>query len=316
MFANTSTGALASAYSENLGDTALLSQTKLALNYWFDNDFIPSDCIMFGGIAKKNCPCGTPGFWCKNWFNQAIRVPSLIGDTCLLLRSQLTTSQKASCTKIQARSFQKIGGMTGANLLDMSSIGISLSLLNDDPVLLQNALNKFYNGVFINPMTFGDGIQSDGSFMQHAGLLYNGNYGKDYINALISVFIETKGTSLVPSREVQIAFETLLSGSEWMIMADAKLNKLLWQYSAIGRMISFKYPDKMSSGGVAIDIKKVEKSAEGWDTEAALDAITNRLSASHAKNSNQGDLIGTRYFYNADYMVNSGVTICLFESMC
>ncbi|KAI7894164.1 galactose mutarotase-like domain-containing protein [Mucor mucedo] len=194
--------------------------------------------------------------------------------------------------------------MKGANLLDISSIGISLSLFKNDSSLLRNALTKFYNGVFINSNTFNDGIQSDGSFMQHGGLLYNGNYGKDFINSMISVFIETKGTNLVPPREAQIAFETLLSGSEWMIMADSKLNKLLWQYSSVGRMISFKYSDEMSTGGVAINIKKLKESAEGWDTEAVLDKITDRLNSSHVKNANQGNLVGTRYFYNADYMIH------------
>lgn len=265
---------------------------------------------MFGGEANKKCPCGTPGLWSENWFNQAIRVPSLVGDTCLLLKNYLSPNQIASCVKIQSRAFQQVKSMKGANLLDISSIGISLSLFRNDSALLKNALTKFYDGVFINSGTLQDGIQSDGSFMQHGGLLYNGNYGKDFINSLIAVFIETKGTSLIPPRKVQIAFEILLSGSEWMIMADSKLNKLLWQYSAVGRMISFKYSDEMSTGGVAIDLEKVKESAEGWDTEAALDAITNRLSSSHNKNANQGNLVGTRYFYNADYMVR-GNTACL-----
>lgn len=278
------------------------------MDYWLNNDFVPLDCVASGGVAGKKCPCGTPGLWNKNWFDQVILVPDLIGDTCLLLKEKLSTSQRASCTAIQARAFDKITGKTGANLLDISSIGISMGLLDDDPVLLQTALNDFYGGVFINPVTAGDGIQSDGSFMQHAGLLYSGNYGKDYINDLISVFVETKGTSLVPSRAVQTAFETLLSGSEWMIMADSKLNKLLWQYSVIGRMISFKYSDEMASGGVAIDIAKIEESSEGWDTEVVLDVITDRLSAAHDEDANQGDLIGTRYFYNADYLVSSDIS--------
>lgn len=306
-YANILTGSLATAYLADPTDTSLLTKTKLALDYWFENDFEPLDCMTQGG--KKDCPCGTPGFWNKNWFNQVIQVPGLIGDTCLLLKENLSTSQTASCTKIQARAFNNIANRTGANLLDIASIGISLSLLKDDADLLEDALTKFYNGIFINPVIAGDGIQSDGSFMQHDGLLYSGNYGKDYINQLVSTFMETKGTDLVPSDEVQEAFKTLLSGSEWMIIADAKLNKLLWQYSVIGRMISFKYSDKQASGGVAIDFTKVEKSSKGWDTEASFYAITDRLSAPHVGDANQGDLVGTRYFYNADYMVNSNIML-------
>ncbi|KAI8059771.1 galactose mutarotase-like domain-containing protein [Thamnidium elegans] len=221
------------------------------------------------------------------------------------------SSQLASCTKIQARAFAKVTSklrtisvLTGANLLEVSSIGINLALLNNDSAMLKVALDAFYGGVFINSTPAGDGIQSDGSFMQHAGLLYNGNYGKDYINDLLSVFIETKGTNMVPPPDVQTAFETLLSGTEWMIMADTKLNKLLWQYSVIGRMVSFRHSDGQASGGVAIDISKISRGSEGWLTESKIDAITDRLNAPHTGDANQGDLVGTRYFYNADYMVH------------
>jgi len=68
-------------------------------------------------------------------------------------------------------------------------------------------------------------------------------------------------------------------------------------------MISFRYSDNQASGGVAIDINKVEASAEGWEKEADVVAITDRLQAPSTDDANQGDLVGTRYFYNADYMV-------------
>ncbi|GAA5809430.1 hypothetical protein MFLAVUS_002838 [Mucor flavus] len=305
------TRALASSYAQNPTQTSLLKSSLAALNYWFKNDFVPDDCIDNGGINGSQCPCGTPGLWNKNWFAQVISVPGTVGDICLLLKSKLNIDQLASCSRIQARAFAKvtrnlrtISVLTGANLLEVSSIGINLALLNEDSAMLKVALDAFYDGVFINPTPAGDGIQSDGSFMQHAGLLYNGNYGKDYINDLLSVFIETKGTNLVPPPEVQTAFETLLSGTEWMVMADTKLNKLMWQYSVIGRMVSFRYSDGQASGGVAIDISKISEGSEGWETESKIDAITDRLNAPHTEDANQGDLVGTRYFYNADYMVH------------
>lgn len=307
-------GSLASSYAQNPTEKSLLKSSLAALNYWFKNDFVPDDCIDNGGINGSQCPCGTPGLWNKNWFAQVIAVPGTVGDICLLLKSELNFDQLSSCNRIQARAFAKVTSnlrtinvVTGANLLEVASIGINLALLNEDSGMLKVALDAFYGGVFINPTPAGDGIQSDGSFMQHAGLLYNGNYGKDYINDLLSVFIETKGTNLVPPPEVQAAFETLLSGTEWMVMADTKLDKLMWQYSVIGRMVSFKYIDGQASGGVAIDISKISEGSEGWETESKIDAITDRLNAPHTEDANQGDLVGTRYFYNADYMVRKKI---------
>lgn len=313
----TTTVSLASAYVNNTQDIESFEKANLTLTYWFDHDFTPDDCVDYGGTATKKCPCGTPGLWTKNWFDQVILVPKLVGDICLLLKDKLTPAQKDQCTMIQGRAVARLGHkvksgtLTGANLLDVSSVGISLALLNDDASMLQNSLTFFYNGIFINTKTAGDGIQSDGSFMQHGGVLYNGNYGKDFINDVLAVMIETKETRLAPSETVQEAFETLMSGTEWMIMADTKLNKLMWQYSPIGRMVSFMYKDKQASGGVAFDINQVKEGSEGWTTEKDFEEIVQRLSDSHTEDANQGQLVGTRYFYNSDYMVNSLLIVCV-----
>ncbi|CEP12259.1 hypothetical protein [Parasitella parasitica] len=319
------TRALAAAYAKNPTDSALLAKAILALDYWLDNDFTSNDCIDWGGRSAGDCPCGTPGLWNRNWYNQIIGTPSYIGGICLLLKEQLSSGQLDRCTKIQARSYDTIdtglrtvSSYTGANLLDVASVGITLGLQNQDADTFKAALEDFYGGVEISSKVAGDGIQADGSFMQHAGLLYNGNYGKDYINDLLSVFIETKETDLAPPSSAQTAFETLISGSEWMIIADTKLKSLLWQYSVIGRMVSFRYSDNQASGGVALDLNKVEKSAEGWKNENDVAVITNRLQAPSTDDANQGDLVGTRYFYNADYMIHRGpsyvVTMKMYSS--
>ncbi|KAI8880890.1 polysaccharide lyase family 8 protein [Backusella circina FSU 941] len=228
----------------------------------------------------------------------------------MLLRDELTSAQRTSCTNIQQRAFAVVSEgagtmspMTGANLLDVSSVGINLGLLNNDTSTLATALNAFYSGVVVSPTVAGDGIQADGSFMQHKGLLYTGNYGKDYINDLLNVFVETAGTNLEPSTASQDAFMTLMQGTEWMMFGDSKLNTILWQYSTIGRMISFRRSDGQASGGIDIDVNEIEESGEAWSDHAIFENITDRLSET-TTDANQGALTGTRYFYNADYMVH------------
>ncbi|CEJ01192.1 hypothetical protein RMCBS344292_15227 [Rhizopus microsporus] len=298
---------LAIGYHDDTSNKELLSKTLLALNYWLDNDFTEDDCVDKGGKKGSKCPCGTPGLWNSNWYDQVILIPRLIGSISLIIKDELSPEQLSICNRIMSRAFKRAtrtkSSLTGANLLDVSSIGISLGLLNRDTNTLLKALELFYSGAKISPVVAGDGIQSDGSFMQHNGLLYNGNYGKDYINDLLSVFIETKGTDVLPSIDVQNAFETLIEGTEWMIMADTDLHSLLWQYSVIGRMISFKYSDKQASGGVAIDIPTISEGTEGWASEETFHEIEDRLTQP-ASSANQGKLTGSRYFYNADYFVH------------
>lgn len=233
----------------------------------------------------------------------------MVGDICLLIKDKLTPTQSSNCTHIQARAYtdtesHPLSRFTGANMLDVASVGIALGLFTENADTVQDALEHFYGAVSIVSKATGDGIQPDGSFMQHAGLLYNGNYGKDFINDLISVFIETKGTSVAPDNNVQSAFDTLLDGTEWMIIGDTRLKKLLWQHSTIGRMVSFKYSDGQASGGVAIDIAGIEEGVEGWKIKDEINEITGRLQQPTTKTANQGDLVGTRYFYNADYLVS------------
>ncbi|KAI8378966.1 galactose mutarotase-like domain-containing protein [Blakeslea trispora] len=309
---------LAVAFMKDSSDTAALDAAMLALDYWFDNDYETSDCTLNGGDSKGNCPCGTPGLWNKNWFPQTIGVPKTVGDICIVLRQNLTDSQRLGCDRIQRRSFDTVERWSGANLLDCAYVGITLGIFSQDANLTKSGLEKFYEGVVINPTVADDGIQSDGSFMQHNGLLYNGNYGKDFINNLLLVFVMTRETELTPDVDVQDAFETLISGTEWMVLSDSKRNKLLWQYSVIGRMITFKYSDQQASGGISINPKKISEGVESWENEQDIRDISDRLETVSTDDANQGDLVGTRYFYNADYLVHRGpnfiVTLKMYSS--
>ncbi len=57
-------------HSNQNEDKDLLSKISLALDYWFDRDYKEDDCINAGGVASLKCPCGTPGFWNTNWYDQ------------------------------------------------------------------------------------------------------------------------------------------------------------------------------------------------------------------------------------------------------
>lgn len=61
----------------------------------------------------------------------------------------------------------------------MASIGVNLALLTSNSTLINEAYDRINAEVIIQPGVMVDGIKPDGSFGQHSGLLYNGNYGKD-----------------------------------------------------------------------------------------------------------------------------------------
>lgn len=72
-----------------------------------------------------------------------------------------------------------VSSITGANTLDIASIGVDLSLFTGNATLLSQAFTKINAEVMIQNDVKADGIRADGSFGQHQGILYNGNYGKD-----------------------------------------------------------------------------------------------------------------------------------------
>lgn len=89
-----------------------------------------------------------------------------------------------------------LGTLTGANTLDVATIGIDQALLTFNVSLLTDAYQRVHLELQIKNVTAADGIRLDGSFGlwipkrsiyircltksllgQHYGILYNGNYG-------------------------------------------------------------------------------------------------------------------------------------------
>ena len=72
-----------------------------------------------------------------------------------------------------------LGTLTGANTLDAAKIGIDSGLLTSNASMIANGYQRIHNEVVVQNATKADGIRADGSFGQHGGIIYNGNYGKD-----------------------------------------------------------------------------------------------------------------------------------------
>ncbi|KAK4511950.1 uncharacterized protein ATC70_003949 [Mucor velutinosus] len=316
---------MASQYrADPANSTQLLPYISKAMDYWFDHNYTPDACLDQGGLPNSECPCGTPGFWNTNWFGQMILMPKLISNTCVLLKSNLTTTQRGNCTLVSQRVYNRIdtdvlgiGPMTGANMLDAATSVLNLGLLTDNETLARDALNHFYNQTTITPGTGVDGVKVDGSYLQHFAQLYTGNYGKDFINSVVVAYIQTSNTSFAPPAESQSAFLTLINGTEWMIISNHTANAasssnhnstLLWEYSVIGRMVSFLAADKQASGGVALNLTRIQLAVEGWQNASSIQSIVQRLSdlktPSSSSSEGQGKLSGTRSFYTSDYLVH------------
>lgn len=99
----------------------------------------------------------------------------------MLFNASLSPTQVNNCTSISARAYDTFyegkSFLTGANILDVASIGVNLALFTSNLTLITEAYGRINAEVILQPGVMIDGIKPDGSFGQHSGLLYNGNYG-------------------------------------------------------------------------------------------------------------------------------------------
>ncbi|OAX43647.1 polysaccharide lyase family 8 protein [Rhizopogon vinicolor AM-OR11-026] len=297
-------------YDQYVNSSSLLTAIGSAMDYWFSNDFTDIGCLVNGGTS--DCPCGTPGFWNQNWYDNVILIPGLVSESCLLLNDTLTSTQLGNCSNISLRSYGAFdhgyGFEAGANILDMAKVGLDQALRVLNISLVSDAYRRVHNTMVIqeNISIYADGIHADGSFGQHLGLLYNGNYGDVFSNDVLDFEIEAAGTQFAAGSTAEAALETLYDGNRWMINFNTETQVLHWDLSVEGRFISFPVAADQSvpTSGISTNLSKVEELGEKWNSDVLIN-FAQSLSV-NATSANAGELIGNRMFFDYDYMVTRG----------
>ncbi|CAL1695912.1 unnamed protein product [Somion occarium] len=301
-------GGLAGA-EQDAKDATLLAAISSAMNFWFDNDYTNPSCLDSGGTAS--CPCGTPGLWNTNWFSNIILIPNLVSQSCLLMNDTLTDTQLSNCTHITGRTYgtfghsvNGLGIATGANLLDIAKIGIDQGLLNTNASIITDAYSRIHNEIVIENTTFADGIRADGSFGQHGGVIYNGNYGKDFVNDVLFLEIVAGSTQFAAGQVSRDAFATLIDADLWMIYQNVITGVLHFDFSVLGRFISFPVIDNQATGSIQINITEIKQLGEEWNSDTLTSAAASL--STNTTDANVGSINGNRMFYANDYMVQRG----------
>ncbi|VDB88720.1 unnamed protein product [Peniophora sp. CBMAI 1063] len=295
-----------------VGDEDLESGFLSAMDYWFDNDFNATDCLAFGGNATYgNCPCGTPGLWNSNWYSNVIGVPTFIGQACVLANSTLDDAQADSCNNILGRSFEVYFNASinpaysnGANGLLLAAIGVDYALMSKNVTVMEETYQQVDKQLVLVPEIKTDGIKPDGSFGQHGGLLYTGNYGKDFANNVMALEIEAGGTEFAANETGIDAFETFWDGNQWMVVYNTLTGVLHWDLSVVGRMISFPVFDDQATASLKINLTDLLALGELWNS-STLEGVYSSLEK-NVTTANAGHLIGNRVFRDNDYVVQRG----------
>ncbi|KAF8898702.1 polysaccharide lyase family 8 protein [Infundibulicybe gibba] len=291
------------------GSSSLRASISEAMDFWFQNDFKTPACLDSGGTTS--CPCSTPGFWNQNWNSNVILIPTWVGQVCLLLGDSLTPSELSSCQTMTGRAYATfqtgingVSAITGANTLDIASVGIDQGLLTSDISLLTDAYGRVHAELTFKQGLKADGILHDGSFGQHAGILYNGNYGKDYANDVLNLEIAAADTQFQANDVSKVAFSSLISANQWMIFRNTLTGVLHWDFSVLGRIISLPVADNQATANLKMNLTQLQILGNQWgsaDISQAFQALS-----SNSTDANVGSLQGNRMFYANDYMVQRG----------
>ncbi|CAE6473793.1 unnamed protein product [Rhizoctonia solani] len=294
----------------------LRSAIHKAMEYWFNHDYSTigdGSCMDREQLPGHHCPCGTPGLWGPNWYSNVILIPTRVGEVCVLLRSELTPAELTKCTLMTARAYAPFyrnpqpGYLSGANVMDIAVIGIMAGLLENEragnATRVADAYGRVHLQALVQPADRVDGIKPDGSFQQHGGLIYNGNYGKDFSNSFIQLEILALGTQFQSIKEVQDSFGRWFESAKWMTYTNVMNNIVHWDLSVVGRFISYPVADGRASADLRMDLSQILNLGKAWSQKDLID-FGSRLTGSDDNSANSGGLIGARMFWSSDYMVH------------
>lgn len=149
-----------------------------------------------------------------NWYSWQIGAPQALLDVCVLMYDELSATQVADYCKAVDHFVpdSAVGGYTGtstgANRVDLCRVLALRGVVGASAAkiaLARDALSPVFPYV-----TTGDGLYTDGSFIQHTTVPYTGSYGSVMLGGLGMLFSLLRGSSWeVTDPKKQIVFDAV-----------------------------------------------------------------------------------------------------------
>ncbi len=149
-----------------------------------------------------------------NWYSWQIGAPQALLDVCVLMYDSLTATQIAHyCAAVDhfvpdSAVAAYTGTSTGANRVDLCRVLALRGIVGGSAAkvaLARDALSPVFPYV-----TSGDGLYSDGSFIQHTTVPYTGSYGSVLLGGLGMLFALLNGSTwAITDSQRQIVFDAV-----------------------------------------------------------------------------------------------------------
>lgn len=235
-----------------------------------------------------------------NWWHNQIGTPRLVAETLLLLPDNETDDD---LLQLARRVLDRSGDFllsqdgtvrtpqrwTGANQLWMCINRLYAAVLFRDPVKIPTAIDEAMREVYLAHVGE-EGIQVDGSFHQHGPLLYNGGYGRAFLEDCCLFFAATRGTPWQPPEHARdLLTGLLLDGTRWMLRGEHITP------ACMDRNITREQPDDIAFIATAADILADPENPRADELHNLAEAVRRKAAP--------GSLAGNRMFYRSDCMV-------------
>lgn len=167
------------------GDEALLQDILYALEWMYQN--------IYGPLANDTNKFG-------NWWDWEIGSPTYLVGTLTLIEASVSRDV-IDRYLIPVNRFVPLPERTSANLVDAAYIAIGAAALLEDGSRIVKSVRKL--GEVFPYVETGDGFYTDGSYVMHVDIPYQGGYGTIMLEGLSRVILALDGTFFaVPADQV------------------------------------------------------------------------------------------------------------------
>jgi hypothetical protein len=196
-------------------------------------------------------------------------IPNLAVQSCLLMNDTLTSTQSSNCSHLAMRSISPFyradppGFVSGANILDMSRIGIDYALRVNNATLVAEGFSRIHAQLVVEPGVKIDGIKPDGRWAPLSssrlvwllnstpklratsrfiiqrqlrqrlvcGLSAYSSAALSFlfsVNAVLNLEEAASGTRFASDDSERSIFSTLIDADKWMVVYNTVTGVLHW----------------------------------------------------------------------------------------
>lgn len=208
---------------------------------------------------------------CRNWWQNQIGVPKVMGEAFIILGNELSPWEHQQAVELMRAA--RIG-MTGQNKVWLSQNVLMRGLIENDPTTVKQARDTILSEIKVGGK---EGIRSDWSYQLHGPQQQFGNYGLAFLSSMSFFYKLFEGTPYALNDSQKLILTSLIDkGYRWVIWHRQM------DISALDRQL---YHNVSAQKGLMVAMMAERLGLGGFP-------------------AGQNNLVGHKHFYDSDYTLH------------